>query len=42
MAVTSGLPMTLFKPRSKAAKVIQALCDELLARDGAVRLREVA
>ena len=34
--------MTLFKPRSKAAKVIQALCDELLARDGAVRLREVA
>jgi chromosome partitioning protein len=42
MAVTTGLPMTLFKPRSKAAKVIQALSDELLARDGAARLREVA
>jgi chromosome partitioning protein len=42
MAVTTGNPMTLFKPRCKAAKVIQALCDELLARDGAVRIREVA
>jgi chromosome partitioning protein len=42
MAVTSGRPITLFKPRCKASKVIQALCDELLARDGATRLREVA
>jgi chromosome partitioning protein len=42
MAVTTGQPMTLYKPRSKAAKVIQALCDELLTRDGAARLREVA
>ena len=30
MAVTTGQPMTLFKPRSKAAKVIQSLADELL------------
>src|SRR5262249_28335930 len=42
MAVTTGQPMTLYKPKSKAAKVIQALCDELLARDGAARLKEVA
>jgi cellulose biosynthesis protein BcsQ len=42
MAVTTGQPMTLYKSRSKAAKVIQALCDELLTRDGAARLREVA
>jgi chromosome partitioning protein len=42
MAVTTGQPMTLFKPKSKASKVIQALCDELLARDGAAELREVA
>lgn len=42
MAVTSGRPITLFKPRCKASKVIQALCDELLARDWATRRREVA
>jgi chromosome partitioning protein len=42
MAVTTGQPMTMFKPKSKAAKVIQALCDELLARDATAHLREVA
>lgn len=42
MAVTTGLPITLFKPRSKAAKVMQALCDELLARDSIPAAKEVA
>lgn len=42
MAVTTGLPITLFKPRSKASKVIQALCDELLARDRSAEIKEVA
>ena len=41
VAVTSGTPIALLKPRSAAAKAMSALADELLARAATPR-REVA
>lgn len=33
MSIMTGKPITTFKPRSKAARVVRALCDELISRD---------
>jgi chromosome partitioning protein len=42
VAVTSGTPIAMLKPRSAAAKAMSALADELLARAAAAPHKEVA
>jgi MinD-like ATPase involved in chromosome partitioning or flagellar assembly len=42
VAVTSGTPIAMLKPRSAAAKAMSALADELLARAAAALRKEVA
>jgi chromosome partitioning protein len=42
VAVTSGTPIAMLKPRSAAAKAMSALADELLARAAAAPRKEVA
>ncbi|MBX6315732.1 MAG: ParA family protein [Isosphaeraceae bacterium] len=42
VAVTSGTPIALLKPRSIAAKAMSALAEELLARANAAMRKEVA